>query len=138
MSARIARRLAHLATGPALAAALSCAPAQPGAMRVAVTNRTGVAVDAIHLSPHDAPTWEEDVLASTVLADGATVVVRFDGRALPASWDLRVVGGDGRYRAEWKGLDLRRIASITLRDAPQGVVAELEPAEPRVARGEAP
>ena len=107
-------------------------------MRVAVTNHTGVAVDAIHLSPHDAPTWEEDVLASTVLADGATVVIRLDGDALPASWDLRVVGGAGRFHAEWKGLDLRRIASITLRYAPQAVLAELEPADPALAGAEAP
>jgi len=113
----------------ALALALACGrPSAPdGAPRLTVVNRTGAVIDAIYLSPHDAPAWEENVLAKDKLADGASVAIRFGGPDAPARWDLRADGGGRRFHAEWTSLDVRAIATITLRMHDRDAVAELTP-----------
>jgi hypothetical protein len=94
---------------------------------LAITNRTGTAVDALYLSPTDAPTWEENVLDGDVLRDGQTVEIRFRSAAKLPLWDLRAQASACRCRAEWKGLDTSRIARITLRGARGGTaVAEVD------------
>lgn len=128
MSARA--RVARLALAGGLAVAAACgrrAPLASGETRVAVTNLTGAEVDAIYVSPHEAPTWEENVLGAERLPDGSTVEIRVAPRPAAGAWDLRVVGGGARYHAEWRRLDLRAIASITLRVDRRAALAELAP-----------
>ena len=118
-------------TSAALLAAASCTrpPAvstAAAARYVSVTNLTGSNVNALYLSPHDAPTWEENLLGTDVLADGESLAIRLDAPALPARWDVRADGA-GRH-AEWRDLDLRRASTITLRVDGRVAVAELEAA----------
>jgi hypothetical protein len=103
---------------------LSCAhPADT--KRLAFTNATGWTIDAIYLSPDNAPAWEENVLGGDALPDGESVDIRFRSRAPAGRWDMRV---DGRgYYAEWKHLDLARIAAIHLRLGKGVALAELDP-----------
>lgn len=93
-----------------------------------LVNFTGSTLRAVYLSPGDSSGWEENVLGTDILDDGATVDIRFVSNETPALWDLKVVGTSGYY-AEWKGMDLRGVSRVTLAvtliDEPT-VVAELE------------
>lgn len=93
-----------------------------------LVNYSGSPLRAVYLSPGDSSGWEENVLGTDILADGATVDIRFVSNEAPALWDLKVVARSGYY-AEWKGLDLRGVSRVTLAmaliDGP-AVVAELE------------
>ena len=93
-----------------------------------LVNFTGTDLRFVYLSPGDSSGWEENVLGTDILRDGATVDIRFASNEAPALWDLKVVARSGYY-AEWKGLDLRGISRVTLAvtliDQPT-VVAELE------------
>ena len=93
-----------------------------------LVNFTGSNFRAVYLSPADSSGWEENVLGTDRLDDGATVDIRLGSNEVPALWDLKVVATTGYY-AEWKGLDLRGISRVTLAvtliDEPT-VVAELE------------
>ena len=103
----------------------SSSPANPG---FDLVNFTGTTFRAVYLSPGDSSGWEENVLGSDTLDDGATIDIRFVSNEAPALWDLKVVATSGYY-AEWKGLDLRGISRVTLAvtliNEPT-VVAELE------------
>lgn len=93
-----------------------------------LVNFTGSNIQAVYLSPGDSTGWEENILGTGILDDGATVDIRFVSNETPALWDLKVVAPTGYY-AEWKGLDLRGVSrvtlAITLIDEPT-VVAEFE------------
>ena len=93
-----------------------------------LVNFTGSNIRAVYLSPVDSTGWEENILATDTLDDGATVDIRFVSNETPILWDLKVVAPTGYY-AEWKGLDLRGVSrvtlAITLIDEPT-VVAEFE------------
>ena len=100
----------------------------PAAAGFDLVNFTGTDLRAVYLSPGDSSGWEENVLGTDILTDGATAEIRFVSNEAPALWDLKVVARSGYY-AEWKGLDLRGISrvtmAVTLIDGPT-VVAELE------------
>lgn len=78
-----------------------------------LVNFTGIPLRAVYLSPGDSSGWEENVLGTDTLDDGATVDIRFVSNEAPALWDLKVVAKSGYY-AEWKGLDLRGVSRVTL------------------------
>jgi hypothetical protein len=104
------------------------AASSPAAAAFDLVNFTGTDLRSVYLSPGDSSGWEENVLGTDILTDGATVEIRFVSNEAPALWDLKVVAKSGYY-AEWKGLDLRGISRVTLAvtliDEPT-VVAELE------------
>jgi hypothetical protein len=81
--------------------------------RFDLVNFTGIPLRAVYLSPGDSSGWEENVLGTDTLDDGATVDIRFVSHEAPALWDLKVVAKSGYY-AEWKGLDLRGVSRVTL------------------------
>jgi hypothetical protein len=120
-----ALRRRALAVGIAFLA-LSCAHPGAGAKRIVVTNAIGWKVDAIYLSPADAPAWEENILGADALDDGQRVDIRFAGRAPAGRWDMRI---DGRgFFAEWKQLDLSNVSAIRIRFTGNGTaLAELDP-----------
>jgi hypothetical protein len=134
------RWAARCALGIALPAALSCGRRTAGATdaggesRVALTNLSGMELDAVYVAPHDARTWQENVLGADEVADGATLAIRFSPRETAARWDLRVEGQDGggrRYHAEWRNLALRETPRITLRMAGRrSTLVEREPVGP--------
>ena len=104
------------------------ATASPAGAGFDLVNFTGTDLRSVYLSPGDSSGWEENVLGTDILTDGATVEIRFVSNKAPALWDLKVVARSG-YFAEWKGLDLRGVSRVTLAvtliDEPT-VVAELE------------
>jgi hypothetical protein len=72
--------------------------------------------------------WEENVLGEGGLADGDSVELRFSPAEKAAEWDIRVEGADEHF-AEWKGLRLGGVSSVTLYLDVVGervVVAEVE------------
>jgi hypothetical protein len=117
-----ARRRAATAVLACLGA-IVCSCGRPARGELAITNLTGQKIDALFLSPSDAPTWEENVLGRDVLRDGHTVAIRFDPRAKSGRWDLRA--DSGVHRAEWMRLDRSRISAITLRVGKNAAVAEI-------------
>ena len=104
------------------------AASSPASAGFDLVNFTGSHLKAVYLSPADSSGWEENLLGTDILDDGATVDIRFASKEAPALWDLKVVAKSGYY-AEWKGLDLRGISRVTLAvsllDEPTAV-AELE------------
>jgi hypothetical protein len=78
-----------------------------------LNNITGSTIRGIYISPSDSREWEENVLGSSQLGDGETVNIGFNAQEKATLWDIRVESG-GKYYAEWKGLDLRGVSSITL------------------------
>jgi hypothetical protein len=88
-----------------------------------VTNLTGMNIDALYLTPTDAPSWEENVLGQDLLRDGDTVAIHLPSGARSRFWDLRV--DSGRHRAEWPRLDRATISHIALRIDRHAAVAEV-------------
>ena len=136
VSALGSRIMLGTSLGAALVATVSCngsgsseVPVD-GAARVSLTNLTGVDTAAIYLSPHDAPTWEENVLGGDILKDGSTIVLRVGSRDAPARWDLRTERAGSTVHREWHDLELRSIAWITLRIEGKYTVADLTPRPP--------
>lgn len=94
-----------------------------------LVNYTGTSLRTVNVSPSDSAGWEENILDDKdVLADGASVEIRFSPAEKAGVWDMRVVGVDDRS-AEWKGLRLGNVSRVTLSvDMAEGpvVVAEVE------------
>lgn len=94
----------------------------------ALTNFTGITLQAVYISPTDSPGWEENVLGGDKLEDGDTVNIKFNSEERASLWDLRVEGTDGYY-AEWKSIKLSDVSRITLHiklDKGSAAIAEVE------------
>jgi hypothetical protein len=80
---------------------------------VELVNFTGSTLRAVYLSPTDSSAWQENVLGTEQLNDGASITVNFNSEEKQTRWDIKIEGNDGHF-AEWKDLDLRDAAKITL------------------------
>ena len=120
---RLAGRRRAAMAAVACVCLIGCSGARPVRSDLTITNRTGSDVEALYLSPSDAPAWEENVLGHDVLRDGDTVAIRSNSRAQPPLWDLCVEAGP--YRAEWLRLERNRISEIALRFDNGVAVAEV-------------
>ena len=96
---------------------------QHGALNI--SNMTGHHIRGFYLSPHDAKTWQENVLGKDVVADGERLRVHMAPEARNVRWDMRIDSGRG-YRAEWFELDLTRVAALELQAGRGNVVANIE------------
>ena len=65
-----------------------------GEYYVDVTNNTGYTIMYLHVSPVASTSWEEDVLGSDVIGNGATHRVNLRGYASPM-FDIRLTDSDG-------------------------------------------
>jgi len=90
-----------------------------------LVNATGVEINAVHISPHSANDWEEDILGQDTLADGAHVDIHFKRGEKAAMWDLRVEDKGGNP-IEWENLNLLEISKVTLHYANHKATAEIE------------
>jgi hypothetical protein len=82
-----------------------------------LSNRLGVTIKEVYMSPHQSKSWEEDVLGRGVLADGAESVLRFSsGQADRADiWDMKIVTSDGRiFYWQSPGFNLTKVREITV------------------------
>ena len=90
-----------------------------------LVNATGVEINAVHISPHSANDWEEDILGQDTLADGAHVDIHFKRGEKAAMWDLRIEDKSGSP-IEWENLNLLEISKVTLHYANHKATAEIE------------
>jgi len=78
-----------------------------------LVNSTGVEINALYVSPHDADDWEEDILGRDTLPAGQTVNIKFNRDEKAAMWDLRVEDKEGNAIV-WENLNLLEISKLTL------------------------
>jgi hypothetical protein len=78
-----------------------------------LVNQTGVEIDKVFISPHDADDWEEDILGRDTLPDGSSVEIKFNRNEKSAMWDLRIEDKGGNA-IEWESLNLLEISKLTL------------------------
>ena len=95
------------------AASSNSAATHGGAQDFTLVNETGVEIDKVFISPHDADDWEEDVLGKDTLPSGQNVEIKFDRDETAAQWDLRVEDKEGNA-IEWENLNLLKISKATL------------------------
>jgi pyruvate/2-oxoglutarate dehydrogenase complex dihydrolipoamide acyltransferase (E2) component len=114
-AAPAANTAASPAASPAANAnnANSSSAAAAAAQDFTLVNDTGVEIDKVYISPHDADDWEEDILGKDTLPTGESVEVKFDRDETAAKWDLRVEDKQGNG-IEWENLDLLKISKLTL------------------------
>ena len=67
---------------------------------VDITNQTGYTIVYMYVSPGTSRSWEEDVLGSDVLPNGASQRVRLRGYQSPI-FDVRLVDEDGDSYTFW-------------------------------------
>src|SRR5690554_1080141 len=82
---------------------------------VDITNRTGYTIMYMYVSPTTSKVWEEDVLGSDVLRNGATNRVNLRGYDSPI-FDIRLKDEDGDTYTFWKVDVSRRDITVTLDD----------------------
>jgi hypothetical protein len=94
--------------------ALMYAPAaRAGEQDFTLHNKTGVEIHALHVSPHSASEWGEDILGQDTLAVGASLEIKFGRREKAAKWDLRIEDDKGNSLT-WENLNLLEISEVTL------------------------
>ena len=80
-----------------------------------LVNKTGYDISHVYVSPMKSDDWEEDVLGKDVLSDGDEWEIKFQRATKTCKWDLKVVYADDNSAAYWKGIDLCKVAKITIR-----------------------
>ena len=78
-----------------------------------VVNKTGVEINALYITPHNADDWGEDILGVGTLAVNDNVEINFSRKEKAKLWDLRVEDADGEF-IEWESLNLLTISKVTL------------------------
>jgi hypothetical protein len=104
---------AATATPAASPAAANANTSAAAAQDFTLVNQTGVEIDKVFISPHDADDWEEDILGKDTLPAGQSVEIKFDRTETAAQWDLRIEDKEGNS-IEWESLDLLKISKLTL------------------------
>jgi hypothetical protein len=78
-----------------------------------LVNKTGVEINALYVTPHNAKQWGEDILGAETLLSGETLDISFSRKERAKLWDLRVEDEDGNF-IEWENLNLLEISKVTL------------------------
>ena len=78
-----------------------------------LVNKTGVEINALYVTPHNADDWGEDILGVGTLAADDSVDISFSRKEKAKLWDLRVEDADGEF-IEWESLNLLTISKVTL------------------------
>jgi hypothetical protein len=101
-----------------LAAAMACGmllagPAQALDRKVTIINNSGLTVSYFYGSNVGTTFWEEDLLASDVLSDGASVLVDFDDTTGYCRFDFRAIFDDGTEIVK-KDVNVCEISTFTI------------------------
>jgi hypothetical protein len=123
-STTLVKRLMLIGGSLSLLTTLSCRQRQ-SALNFTVSNQTRITITSIYLSPHDAESWEENVLGGFELGPTATLEIKFDPASQHEKWDLRV-GNNQKKFAEWRDLDLQRISKIVFRLREGTMIADVQ------------
>lgn len=89
--------------------------AQEAKQDFSLSNRTGYELKEVYVSPSTAADWQNDVLGSGTLADGATVDIKFNRATRTCKWDIKVVYTVDSSSAIWQNIDLCVVEKITIR-----------------------
>jgi hypothetical protein len=89
------------------------ASSQQGKQDFTLVNETGVEINALYVSPHNADDWEEDILGRDTLPSSERLDITFKRGEKAAMWDLRVEDKQGNS-IEWENLNLLEISKVTL------------------------
>lgn len=84
-----------------------------GDLDFTLINRTGVEINALYVTPHNANEWGEDILGADTLLNNETLDISFSRKERAKLWDLRVEDEDGAF-IEWDSLNLLEISKVTL------------------------
>jgi ABC-type transport system substrate-binding protein len=90
-----------------------------------LVNATGVEIDKLYISPHDADDWQEDILGQDTLPSGQSLEIKFHRNESAAMWDLRIEDKQGNS-IEWENLNLTQISKVTLHYKDGKGTAEVE------------
>jgi hypothetical protein len=82
--------------------------------RVRIINDTNVTLTRFYASNANRRSWEEDILGSSVLPAGRSVMINIDDRTGACMFDFRAVLSNGRV-IESYGMNVCRITSWTVR-----------------------
>jgi hypothetical protein len=89
------------------------APAAALDRKVTIVNNSGFTVSYFYGSNVGTTFWEEDLLASDVLSNGASVVVNFDDTTGYCRFDFRAIFDDGTELVK-KDVNVCEIATFTI------------------------
>lgn len=78
-----------------------------------LVNSTGVEINALYVTPHNAKKWGEDILGADTLPDSEELLITFPNKTKSQFWDLRVEDEDGAF-IEWDSLNLMKISRVEL------------------------
>ncbi len=81
--------------------------------KVTIVNNSGFTISYFYGSNVGTTFWEEDLLSSDVLSDGATVVVNFDDTTGYCRFDFRAIFDDGTELVK-KDVNVCEIATFTI------------------------
>jgi len=101
--------------GIALAAVLAVATASPALaqdLQFTLINDSGVDIVAFHVSHSNSQYWEQDLLGSSILADGHQVDVVISDGLRTCIYDIRTEFADGDAHEDF-GVDLCALGSYT-------------------------
>jgi hypothetical protein len=99
--------------------------AQDAKQDFTLVNATGVEINEVHITPHDADEWGEDVLGRDVLQNDEECDIQFHPQEDVCSWDIRIADKEGNA-IEWESIDLCKWTKITLKYDGQTATAEFE------------
>jgi len=87
----------------------------------ALVNATGYEISELYVAPTKSSDWQEDVLGQDVLGDGEKAKITFSKSTDTCHWDLKVVYSDDNTSAEWIGVNLCELSTVTIKyDAGSG------------------
>jgi hypothetical protein len=89
------------------------APAMALDRKVTIVNNSGFTISYFYGSNVGTTFWEEDLLASDVLSNGASVVVNFDDTTGYCRFDFRAIFDDGTEIVK-KDVNVCEIATFTI------------------------
>ena len=91
----------------------SFAPFFPGEQDFELVNNTGVEINALYVTPHNANEWGDDILGVDTLPAGESLEIKFSRKETAKMWDLRIEDEDGAF-IEWESLNLLKISTVKL------------------------
>jgi hypothetical protein len=103
-----AKKALLLAVAVAMCTAL---PARAADQDFTLNNHTGKIMKALFVSPVGTDSWGSDIMGSDVLADGASVDVKFDRSEDQCKWDVRGEFEDGAF-AEVRDVDFCTVSTV--------------------------
>ncbi len=87
--------------------------AQDAKQNFTLVNQTGVIINEVFVTPHDANEWGEDILGRDALDTDQECDIQFHPKEEACMWDLRITDRDGNA-IEWENLNLCKAVKITL------------------------